>query len=65
MVQPAFETRQGILAPFRQWPRINSEVEAWRIADGAREALNRLGVTGLPEDPQACASEGGLGTSRT
>ena len=61
MVQPAFETRQGILAPFRQWPRINSEVEAWRIADGAREALNRLGVQACTEDPQACASEGGLG----
>jgi len=61
MVQPAFETRQGILSPFRVWPRINSEVEAWRIADGGREALNRLAVQACTEDQQACASEGGLG----
>jgi VWFA-related protein len=60
MVQPAFETRQGILAPFRQWPRINSEVEAWRIADGGRELLDRLGAQACTEDPQACASEGGV-----
>src|SRR6266545_226483 len=60
-VQPAFENRQGILAPFREWPRINSEVEASRIADGAREVTDALGVKACQEDPQACQSEGGLG----
>ena len=60
-VQPAFENRQAILAPFRQWPRINSEVEASRIADGAREVTDALGVKACQEDPQACISEGGLG----
>lgn len=60
-VQPAFENRQGILEPFRVWPRINSEVEASRIADGAREVVDALGVKACQEDAQACASEGGLG----
>ena len=60
-VQPAFETRQAILGPFREWPRINSEVEAWRIADGAREVTAALGAQACQQDPQACLSEGGLG----
>jgi VWFA-related protein len=60
-VQPAFENRQAILAPFAEWPRINTEVEAGRIADGAREVTDALGVKACQEDPAACASEGGLG----
>jgi VWFA-related protein len=60
-VQPAFDTRQAILAPFREWPRIPSEVDASRIADGAREVTDALGVKACQEDPPACQSEGGLG----
>jgi len=60
-VQPAFENRQAILAPFRQWPRIPSEIDASRIADGARELTDALGVKACQEDAAACASEGGLG----
>jgi VWFA-related protein len=60
-VQPAFENRQGILAPFREWPRISSEVEALRISEGAREVTAALGVKACREDPVACAGEGGLG----
>ena len=60
-VQPAFENRQDILAPFRQWPRIDSEVQAARIADGAREVVDALGVKACQEDQQACQNEGGLG----
>lgn len=60
-VQPAFENRQAILAPFAEWPRINTEVEAGRIADGAREVTDALGVKACQEDPTGCASEGGLG----
>ena len=60
-VQPAFENRQAIFAPFREWPRINSETEAARIADNAREVVVELGVKACQEDPQACISEGGLG----
>jgi VWFA-related protein len=60
-VQPAFENRQGLLAPFVEWPRIPSEVDASRIADGARDVTDALGVKACQEDPQACQSEGGLG----
>ena len=60
-VQPAFENRQAILAPFRQWPRINNEVEAMKIADGGREVVERLGQQACQDDPVACNGEGGLG----
>jgi VWFA-related protein len=60
-VQPGFENRQALLVPFVEWPRIPSEVDASRIADGARELVDRLGVAACQEDPASCASEGGLG----
>jgi VWFA-related protein len=60
-VQPGFENRQAILAPFRQWPRINDEVEATKIADGAREVVERLAQQACREDPAACEREGGVG----
>jgi VWFA-related protein len=60
-VQPAFENRQAILAPFREWPRIASEVDAGRIADGAREVTDSLGQIACREDPAACQGAGGLG----
>jgi VWFA-related protein len=60
-VQPAFENRQAILAPFREWPRITSEVDALRISEGAREVTAGLGAKACTEDPVACAGEGGLG----
>jgi VWFA-related protein len=60
-VQPAFENRQAILAPFREWPRIASEIDASRIADGAREVTNALATKACLEDQSACQNEGGLG----
>ena len=60
-VQPAFDNRQAILAPFVEWPRIPSETDAARIADGAREVTDALGVKACQDDPAACQSEGGLG----
>src|SRR5262245_24914221 len=60
-VKPAFDTRQSILAPFREWPRIDSEVDAYRIANGAREVTDQLGVKACQEEPQSCQAEGGLG----
>ena len=59
-VQPSFETRQSILAPFREWPRIPSEVDASRIADGAREVTDALGADACREDPATCARDGGV-----
>jgi VWFA-related protein len=60
-VQPMFQNRQSILAPFREWPRINSEVEASQITDGAREVVERLAAKACQEDPGFCAGEGGVG----
>jgi len=60
-VQPAFENRQALLAPFRQWPRIDDEVQAAKVADGALEVTARLGQRACQEDPSSCQGEGGLG----
>src|SRR5262249_50150213 len=60
-VKPAFDTRQSILAPFREWPRIDSEYDAFRITYGAREVTDRLGVKACQEEPASCQAEGGLG----
>jgi VWFA-related protein len=59
-VRPGFETRQALLMPFREWPRIPSEHDAVRIADGAREVTDALGVQACREDPIECAERGGL-----
>jgi VWFA-related protein len=60
-VQPAFENRQGILAPFREWPRIPSEVDALRISEGAREVTRTLAAKACQDDPPSCVTEGGAG----
>ena len=60
-VQPAFENRQALLAPMNQWPRIPNEVDAARIADGARQLGEALARKACAEDPAACQGEGGLG----
>jgi VWFA-related protein len=59
-VSPAFDNRQGILAPFREFPRIPSEIDAARIADGAREVVDALGVQACNENPFDCQINGGL-----
>jgi VWFA-related protein len=64
-VQPAVENRQAILAPFRQWPRIDDEVQAARIADGATEVTERLAQKACQEDSSACQGEGGPGAIET
>lgn len=60
-VQPAFENRQGILAPFREWPRIPSEVDALRITEGSREVTRALAAKACQDDGMACTGEGGAG----
>jgi len=60
-VRPAFDTRQTILAPFREWPRIDSEIDAFRITNGAREVTDQLGVKACQEEPTLCQAEGGIG----
>ena len=59
-IKPGFENRQSILQPFRQFPRIPSEIDAARIADGARELVEQIGAQACKEDPFLCEQNGGL-----
>jgi VWFA-related protein len=59
--RPALDTRQSLLAPFREFPRIPSEIDAMRIADGSRELTGRLGTDACREDPMECERAGGQG----
>jgi VWFA-related protein len=59
-VKPAFENRQALLAPFRQFPRIPGERDAARIAEGARELVDELGIKACREDRFECELNGGL-----
>jgi VWFA-related protein len=58
--RPAFENRQALLAPFRDFPRIPSEMDAVRIEQGAREVVDQLGVDACRRDPFLCQQEGGV-----
>jgi VWFA-related protein len=59
--RPVVDNRQALLAPFREFPRIPSEVDAMRIADGSRELTARLGEDACREDPVECVRTGGQG----
>ena len=58
--RPAFENRQALLAPFREFPRIPTEIDAVRIEQGAREVVDQLGEEACLRDPFLCQQEGGL-----
>ena len=59
-VKPGYENRQALLAPFLEFPRIPSELDAARIADGARELAEELGVKACTDAPADCRENGGL-----
>jgi VWFA-related protein len=59
-VNVGFENRQSLLATFREFPRIPSEIDAVRIAEGSIEVARRIGVKVCQDDPQSCALNGGL-----
>ena len=59
--RPVIDNRQSLLAPFREFPRIPSEIDAMRIADGSRELTGRLAVDACREDPVECERTGGQG----
>ena len=59
-VTVGFENRQSILATFREFPRIPSEIDAMRIAEGSIEVARRVGEAVCQADPQSCALNGGL-----
>jgi VWFA-related protein len=59
-VKPAFDNRQRLLEGFREFPRIPGEIDAARIADGARELVEQLGVEACREEAALCQEGGGL-----
>jgi VWFA-related protein len=59
-VSPAFDNRQRLLAPFQEFPRIPGEIDASRIAEGARELVDRLGEQACREDAFQCQLNGGV-----
>lgn len=59
-VNVGFENRQSLLATFREFPRIPSEIDAMRIAEGSLEVARRIGEKVCQDDPQSCALNGGL-----
>jgi VWFA-related protein len=59
-VRPAFDNRQALLAPFEQFPRIPGERDATRIAEGARELVDALGIKACREYRAECELNGGL-----
>jgi VWFA-related protein len=60
-VAPTFENRQTLLATFRSFPRIPSETDAVRMADGASEVADRLAADACRDEPAECAETGGVG----
>ena len=59
-VKPAFDNRQALFAPFEQFPRIPGERDATRIAEGARELVDALGIKACREYRAECELNGGL-----
>jgi VWFA-related protein len=59
-VKPEIDNRQALLAPFREFPRIPSEVDAYRIEGGARELVDQLGVEACRAEAFLCQDSGGL-----
>jgi len=59
-VQPAFDSRESRLRPFRDFPRIPGESEAVRLALGDRMLLEDLGTQACFDDPFRCNELGGL-----
>ena len=64
-VRPAFDNRQALLASFRDFPRIPSEYDAQRIADGAIELVNQLAAQACVDSPSECAYTAASTRSRT
>lgn len=60
--KPVIETRESLLAPFREFPRIPSEHDAMRVADGARELTARLSAQACLDSPwePICTLDGGV-----
>ena len=60
-VQPAFDSRDRLLAKFREFPPIPSESDAARIEAGDYHLINSLAATACADNPQECVLGGGIG----
>lgn len=58
-VKPAFDNRQQLLMPFRQYPEIDSEIDAQRIEEGSRQLVEQLAQTACQNNPSECRADGG------
>lgn len=59
--RPVTDHRQNLLAPFREFPRISTELDAVRIAEGtAPELAMRYAQQNCREDVTACQLAGGV-----
>ena len=56
---PNIDNRASLLAPFREFPRVPSEVDAMRITEGALELLEQIGTKACRDDPFQCQLQGG------
>jgi VWFA-related protein len=56
--KPAVENRQSLLAAFREFPRLPSEKDALRIAEGSREVAERLASEACRAEAVLCEIEG-------
>lgn len=59
-VKPAFDTRQKLLSTFREFPQIDSEIDALRISDGSQELKGEQAADDCHKDPQDCQIAGGI-----
>ncbi|MGH9411792.1 MAG: VWA domain-containing protein [Vicinamibacterales bacterium] len=59
-VKPAFDNRQKLLAPFRDFPQIDSETDALRISDGSQEVKADMAADDCHKDPADCQYAGGI-----
>jgi VWFA-related protein len=58
-VKPAFDNRQQLLASFREFPQIESEIDAQRIAEGSRQVVEQLAASACQSNPLECKADGG------
>jgi len=58
-VKVGFENRQSLLSTFREFPVIPGEIDAMRIASGAKEVADRLGADACEADQFSCQLAGG------
>ena len=54
-VKPLTDSRSRHIELTREWPRLQDEAEALRIASNDREAVNRAVTRACSEDPDACS----------